>query len=60
MDYLIKKTGRSRTRCFQLTQRPSFPEPVQRTALGRLWRKGDVDRWIEIYRPKDAQQSTDT
>jgi predicted DNA-binding transcriptional regulator AlpA len=60
IGYLIKRTGTSRTRCFQLTQRPSFPKPVQQTALGRLWRREDVDQWIATYRPGDAQQPTDS
>ena len=60
IGYLIKRTGGlSRTRCFQLTKRPSFPTPINETGLGRMWRKGDVDQWLQTYRPKDAQRPTD-
>jgi predicted DNA-binding transcriptional regulator AlpA len=58
IGYLMGRTGVSRTRCFQLTKRPTFPEPMNETGLGRMWRKGDVDQWLATYRPGDVQRPT--
>ncbi|MBL7499298.1 DNA-binding protein [Frankia sp. CNm7] len=52
----MKRLGRSRTRCFQLTKRPTFPKPAGETGLGRIWRKADLDTWIDVHRPRDLQQ----
>jgi hypothetical protein len=30
----------------------SFPEPVAEPASGRLWRRRDVEAWLDQHRPK--------
>ena len=40
----------SRQRADQLTRTDGFPKPVAELAQGRVWRKRDVERWIEKRR----------
>ena len=35
----------SRQRVQQLTRRDDFPAPVQRLAMGAVWRRRDVEAW---------------
>ncbi len=44
--------GLSRQRVQQLLARESFPEPYDELAMGRLWRREDVEGWIARYRPE--------
>ncbi|MBL7547736.1 hypothetical protein I6A60_07600 [Frankia sp. AgB1.9] len=52
------RLGRSRTRCYQLTRRPTFPQPAGEPGLGRVWRTADVEQWISVYRPDEANTPT--
>jgi hypothetical protein len=51
--------GKSRTRAGQLAAHPDFPKPVQRLAMGPVWREADVQAFLDTprkagRRPKDA------
>ncbi|MGH3518646.1 MAG: helix-turn-helix transcriptional regulator [Haloechinothrix sp.] len=43
--------GVSKQRAYQITSRPDFPKPVAELAQGKVWRAGDVERWIREHRP---------
>lgn len=45
--------GVSRTRATEITNRPTFPKPIDTVAGGkvRVWRRSDVAAWIREYRP---------
>jgi prophage regulatory protein len=38
-------------RASRTTYRASFPEPVARISLGRVWWRKDVEAWIREHRP---------
>lgn len=40
----------SKQRADQLTRTGSFPKPVSELASGRIWRAGDVTKWIAKHR----------
>ena len=42
--------GVSRTRAGQLANHPDFPEPVQRLAMGPIWRESDVTKFLATER----------
>ncbi|MFC7544852.1 helix-turn-helix transcriptional regulator [Plantactinospora sp. GCM10030261] len=42
--------GVSKQRAYQITSRPDFPKPVAVLAQGKVWRTGDVERWIAEHR----------
>lgn len=51
--------GVSRQRASQLANHPDFPEPVQRLAMGPVWREADVTKFLTSPRkagrkPKEA------
>jgi predicted DNA-binding transcriptional regulator AlpA len=33
------------------TERDDFPEPVERLATGRVWRRRDIERWAKKTLP---------
>jgi predicted DNA-binding transcriptional regulator AlpA len=37
--------GVSRQRVQQLVNQAGFPEPVERLAMGAVWRRRDVEKW---------------
>ncbi|MFG1844923.1 helix-turn-helix transcriptional regulator [Micromonospora carbonacea] len=45
--------GVSRTRATEITNRATFPAPVDTVASGRMrvWARADVEEWIRQYRP---------
>ena len=43
-------SGFSRFHALRLSRRPDFPEPVQRLAMGPVWREADVLAFLEIPR----------
>lgn len=45
--------GVSRTRATEITNRATFPAPVDTVASGRMrvWARADVEAWIRQYRP---------
>lgn len=56
--------GVSRTRASQLAAHPDFPAPVDRLAMGPVWRESDVTKFIAAPRkagrkPKDAVKTGD-
>jgi prophage regulatory protein len=50
--------GISRQRVYQLTQRPDWPAPYDELVQGKVWRREDVEAWIEDHRPgrEDAEE----
>lgn len=44
---IAQMLGVSRQRVQQLVNRPDFPAPVERLAMGAFWRRRDVVRWAE-------------
>jgi predicted DNA-binding transcriptional regulator AlpA len=42
--------GVSRTRAGQLAAHPEFPEPVDRLAMGPVWREADVQKFLATPR----------
>ena len=42
--------GVSRTRAGQLAAHPDFPEPVDRLAMGPVWRESDVRAFLAVPR----------
>ncbi len=45
------RLGVSRQRVYQITAHPSFPEPYDELAMGKVWRIEDVEAWIKERRP---------
>lgn len=45
--------GVSRTRATEITNRSTFPRPIDTVAGGkiRVWRRSDVEAWIREHRP---------
>jgi prophage regulatory protein len=39
--------GVSRQRADQLARQAGFPKPVAELKAGRIWRRADVQRWID-------------
>jgi predicted DNA-binding transcriptional regulator AlpA len=38
--------GVSRQRVYQLLEEdPTFPKPIEQLAVGRIWRRADVEKW---------------
>jgi len=50
------RLGVSRQRVQQLVSRPDFPVPYDELAMGKVWRKEDVERWIAQHRPRDVAE----
>ena len=48
------RLGVSRQRVQQLVSRPDFPVPYDELAMGKVWRKEDVEQWIVRHRPLDV------
>ncbi|MFG1871886.1 helix-turn-helix transcriptional regulator [Micromonospora arborensis] len=48
--------GISRTRTTEITNRATFPAPVDTVASGkvRVWDRADVEAWIKKYRKNQA------
>lgn len=46
--------GVSKQRADQLTRTAAFPKPVSELASGRIWRRRDVERWIEKHRRPES------
>jgi prophage regulatory protein len=36
---------------YQLTQRPDWPAPYDELVQGKVWRREDVEAWIDKHRP---------
>jgi prophage regulatory protein len=43
--------GLSRQRVYQLTQRGDWPAPYDELVQGKVWRREDVEEWIDKHRP---------
>jgi prophage regulatory protein len=50
------RLGVSRQRVQQLVSRSDFPAPYDELAMGKVWRKEDIERWIAEHRPVDAAE----
>jgi len=44
--------GISRQRVYQLTQRSDCPAPYDELIHGKVWRRADVEAWIQRHRPE--------
>ncbi|SCF38605.1 hypothetical protein GA0070216_112120 [Micromonospora matsumotoense] len=42
----------SRQRASVIANQRNFPEPVAVLAMGKVWRKSDVEAWIREHRPE--------
>ncbi|MBO4165178.1 hypothetical protein [Micromonospora antibiotica] len=53
--------GVSRTRATEITNRPTFPAPIDTVASGkvRVWDRAAVDGWIRQYRPNQPRGAED-
>lgn len=49
------RLGVSRQRVQQLIARPDWPAPYDELAMGKVWRKADVEAWIRDHRPDLAE-----
>lgn len=47
------RLGVSRQRVQQLIAGHDFPAPWDELAMGKVWRKPDIEHWIEGHRPKN-------
>ncbi|MEV6799215.1 hypothetical protein AB0M91_12845 [Micromonospora rifamycinica] len=45
----------SRQRASVIANQRNFPEPVAVLAMGKVWRKADVEAWIREHRPELAK-----
>lgn len=49
--------GVSRQRVYQVVSRRDFPAPVIELAMGKVWNREDVQRWIDEHRgPANRQE----
>jgi predicted DNA-binding transcriptional regulator AlpA len=61
-DVALMLGGVSRTRATEITNRTTFPKPIDTVGLGkiRVWDREDVVRWIAEYRPHQAEDGLDS
>ncbi|KAB1948424.1 hypothetical protein F8271_02820 [Micromonospora sp. ALFpr18c] len=52
--------GVSRTRATEITNRATFPAPIDTVASGkvRVWDRADVEAWIKKHRPHQARDES--
>ncbi|MDW5329836.1 hypothetical protein [Plantactinospora sp. KLBMP9567] len=52
--------GVSRTRATEITNRKTFPAPIDTVASGkvRVWNRADVDAWIREHRPSQRAEES--
>lgn len=52
--------GVSRTRATEITNRATFPAPIDTVASGkvRVWDRADVEAWIKAHRPHQARDES--
>ena len=43
--------GVSRQRASVIANQRNFPEPIAVLAMGKVWRRSDVEAWIRQHRP---------
>lgn len=48
--------GISRQRVNVITNTKGFPDPIATLAMGKVWRKQDVERWIAEHRPQPTNE----
>ncbi|ASW57865.1 hypothetical protein CIK06_20545 [Plantactinospora sp. KBS50] len=46
--------GISKQRVHVITSHRNFPEPIAVLAMGKVWRRSDVEAWIRQHRPDSA------
>ncbi|MEH0936487.1 hypothetical protein [Micromonospora psammae] len=46
--------GVSRQRASVIANQRNFPEPIAVLAMGKVWRKSDVEKWIKQHRPDSS------
>ncbi|MDZ5442532.1 hypothetical protein U2F26_07275 [Micromonospora sp. 4G57] len=47
--------GVSRQRASVIANQRNFPEPIAVLAMGKVWRKSEVEKWIRQHRPDVAE-----
>lgn len=50
----VRLGGISRQRTYQITEKPTFPQPLAELAQGKVWAAADVEAWIAERRPHQA------
>lgn len=48
--------GVSRRQVHRLASQPDFPAPAQESAVGRLWRRRDIEEWSRDRRRPGGQE----
>lgn len=48
---IANMAGVARNTAWRWSNRGGFPRPAANLARGRVWRHGDVERWLEAKRP---------
>lgn len=56
---VARMIGVSRQRVYQLAETLTFPEAVAHLARGAMWRRLDIERWLEQRRASSAFRSAD-
>ena len=51
---IAEMLGVSRQRVQQLISRRDFPKPLARLKMGKVWRRGDVERWARAHGRLDS------
>ena len=51
---LAELFGVSKPTAIRYTQRPDFPQPLDRVAAGPIWRRADVEEWARAPPPPPA------
>lgn len=50
--------GVARNTAWRWSNREGFPKPAASLSQGRVWRRGDVERWIAKRRPVPGRPAT--
>jgi prophage regulatory protein len=50
--------GRSRQRVQQIIGRRDFPKPVVKLKMGKVWRRSDVERWMQDHGRADTSEQS--
>ena len=54
---IAERLGVSRPRVEQLRQRPDFPEPAAKLAMGPIWLASQIERWVQKHRPQPNDEA---
>jgi hypothetical protein len=54
----VRLGGISRQRVHQITGKAGFPKPLAELQSGRVWAASDVEKWIVVHRPHQADMDS--